>query len=105
MKKEIYTIQAWNVRDEYDVTSMSRLADYNSFDEAYAAAVEECSSFVGDEDVIQVTIFGGEYVDDKGNVFGEPFDLYTISNKDKSATAKAREEAGYTALNVDEYMS
>lgn len=78
--------------------------DYESEEEAISAARELAQSLSSWDNVIIVSVYAGEYSDGKGNVFGEPFDIYSISNKDKKTTMIARKNAGYAGLEVDEYM-
>jgi hypothetical protein len=51
-----------------------------------------------------VSGFGGEYQDEDDNTYGEPFDLYTFSNKDKELTIKTRLCYGYVKGGADGYI-
>lgn len=94
---EVFTISAFDVIDEHEVWDGRFAVDYDSADEAIDAAWEFAQQYSNDENVIIVTVFGGEYRKPNGDVVGDPFDIYTISNKDKETTLKAHSQA-------DEYV-
>ena len=76
---------------------------YYSADEAIVAA-EECADYYSDDDdVIIVTVNGNEFEDGKGNIIGEPVDIYAASNKDRKTTMLARRKSGYVNPEVDYY--
>ena len=106
VKTDIFTIDAFDIQDEESVDVMRYTGvDYESEEEAISAARELAQSLSSrDNNVIIVSVYAGQYNDGKGNVFGEPFDIYAISNKDKNTTMIARKNAGYTRLEVDEYI-
>ena len=105
-KKEIFTIDGFNIETEEDASDMKYCGVvYYSEDEAVKAAreyAEICANSY--EEVIIVTVFGGEYETSSGDIYGEPYDIYSISSKDKETTIAARREAGYTSVEVDEYV-
>lgn len=105
-KKEIFTIDGLNIETEEDASDMKYCgAVYYSEDEAVKAAREYAEMCAGSyEEVIIVTVFGGEYETSSGDIYGEPYDIYSISSKDKETTIAARREAGYTSAEVDEYV-
>lgn len=107
VKTDIFTIDAFDIQDEESVDVMRYTGvDYESEEEAISAARELAQSLSSrDNNVIIVSVYAGQYNDGKGNVFGEPFDIYAISNKDKNTTMIARKNAGYTSLEVDEYIA
>ena len=107
VKTDIFTIDAFDNQDEESVDVMRYTGvDYESEEEAISAARELAQSLSSrDNNVIIVSVYAGQYNDGKGNVFGEPFDIYAISNKDKNTTMIARKNAGYTSLEVDEYIA
>lgn len=102
-KKEVFTISAYNIQTEESIIDMPTSIDYDSEEEAVKAARNLAKTFADNEDVVIVTVFGGEYETPSG-IFGEPYDIYTISNKDRRTTMIARKEAGYVSGNVDEYV-
>ena len=56
-----------------------------------------------DEPLICITVYGGEYKTLDGNFYGEPVDIWTISNKSKEETVIGRRNAGYVSEEVNEY--
>jgi hypothetical protein len=105
VKTDIFTIDAFDIQDEESVDVMRYTGvDYESEEEAISAARELAQSLSSWDNVVIVSVYAGQYNDGKGNVFGEPFDIYTISNKDKNTTMIARKNAGYASLEVDEYI-
>lgn len=102
-KKEVFTVSAYNIQTEESILDMPTSIDYDSEDEAVKAARNLAKTFADNEDVVIVTVFGGEYETPSG-IFGEPYVIYTISNKDRRTTMIARKEAGYVNANVDEYV-
>lgn len=105
VKTDIFTIDAFDIQDEESVDVMRYTGvDYESEEEAISAARELAQSLSSWDNVVIVSVYAGQYNDGKGNVFGEPFDIYAISNKDKNTTMIARKNAGYASLEVDEYI-
>lgn len=74
---------------------------FDTFEEALEYARNELKYF-DKSDLIQATIFQEEHK--KGDLVGEPFDIYAISNLNKKETMKIRTEKGYTRAEVDEYL-
>ena len=72
------------------------------------AAIEAARSFaseISDEDeVIVVWVYAGEYKTPSGDVYGDPYAIYSISNKGKEETVEAMTEMGYSNLECDEYI-
>jgi len=103
-QQEIFTISALDIENEEDVSDMQYCGkSYYDIDEAIEAATEFAKTLSDYDSVIIVTVYGGEYETQSGDVYGEPFDIYTISNSDQETTEIAREEAGYYRLDVDDY--
>lgn len=107
MKTMIFTISAANITDETacDFDCKESYEIYYSIDKAISAAIDVAKSLSDEEDVYNVSVFSGEYQDDMGNIFGEPYDVYTFSNKNKQTTFKARINAGYVRGVVDGYVT
>ena len=104
LKKEVFTIYASDILSEEDVSDMEYCGLlYYSADDAIDAARNFAKSLVDDNRVIMVTVYANEYENEKGDIYGEPMDIYTISNKDKKTTAIARRRSGYVSDKVDEY--
>ena len=104
-KTPIYTISAYDI--DYDAVYEEVKYDgqiYYSEEEAVEAAREWCSELTSDDEpLICITVYGGEYKTPDGNFYGEPFDIWTISNKSKEETVIGRRNAGYVSEEVDEY--
>ena len=104
-KTPIFTISAIDI--DFDVPYEEMKYDgqiYYSEEEAMEAAREWCSELTGpDEPLICITVYAGEYKTPDGNFWGEPYDIWTISNKSKEETVIGRRNAGYVSEEVDEY--
>ena len=74
---------------------------FDTFEEALEYARNELNYF-DKSDLIQATIFQEEHK--KGELVGEPFDIYAISNLNKKETMKIRTKQGYTRAEVDDYL-
>lgn len=104
MNIPIFTLSATNLRTENEIFDALAVVDYFTEESAISAARELAKKLSANfDDVCQVTVYSGEYKKESGDVCGEPVDIYTISSKSKSETAKARRDAGYVKLEVDEY--
>ena len=72
------------------------------------AAIEAARSFaseISDEDeVIVVWVYAGEYKTPSGDVYGDPYAIYSISNKRKEETVAAMTEMGFSNPECDEYI-
>ena len=105
-KIDIYTISAQNVITEEDVTPMYLCKNYYSQADAEDDARKLADSLKDDEEVVEVTVYAGEYEDaDTGNIFGENFDIFTATNTDKEKSMAARKEANYVRLNGLDYYA
>lgn len=105
VKTDVFIIDAFDIQDEESIDVMRYTGvDYESEEEAISAARELAQSLSSWDNVIIVSVYAGQYHDGKGNVFGEPFNIYAISNKDKQTTMMARKNAGYTNTETDEYI-
>lgn len=103
-KKEVFTVSAFDIENEEDVSDMRYCGQtYYDIDDAIASATEFAQSLIDYDSVVMVTVYAGEYQAESGDIFGEPQDVYTISNSDKRTTAIARKEAGYVNSKVDDY--
>ena len=103
-KKEVFTLDATDITLDDAIDDMRLCGQvYYSADEAIVAA-EECADYYSDDDdVIIVTVNGNEFEDGKGNIIGEPVDIFTASNKDRKTTMLARKKSGYVNPEVDYY--
>lgn len=103
-RKEVFTISAFNIENEEDVSDMRYCGQtYYNIDDAIASATEFAQSLIDYGSVVMVTVYAGEYQTESGDIFGEPQDVYTISNNDRRTTAIARKKAGYVTDKVNDY--
>ena len=103
-RKEIFTISAFDIENEEDVSDMRYCGQtYYNIDDAIASAIEFAQSLIDYGSVVMVTVYAGEYQTESGDIFGEPQDVYTISNSDRRTTAIARKKAGYVTDKVNDY--
>ena len=104
-KTPIFTLNAFDITTDEGIEDMKYIGQtYYSEDDAIDAAREMANAYSDWDGVIIVSVMAGEYEMPSGDIYGEPMDIYTISNKDKNQTIQAREESGYTNAEVDEYI-
>jgi len=107
MKREnIFTITALNLTSGEDVTPMYLSKNFYNEGDATDSAVALANELVDDEDVIEVTVYAGEYENvDTGDVFGEPFDIFTATNTTKEKSRIAREKENYVKTTGLDYYA
>ena len=76
---------------------------YYSEQRAIDAARDMADDLTDEDDVILISVFAGEEEDLEGNVWGDCFDIFTISNQDEESTIRARKAFGYADRTVNEY--
>lgn len=103
MKKNIFTIDVSDIINEEGIMDARTCVDYNSEDEAINVAKEIANDFSSDNNVIEISVFAGEYENENGDVFGEPFDIFTATNVSKEKSVAARKQANYVKETVDYY--
>ena len=104
----IFTIQATRLSKEYDEEEPYEDMQYTSqtyYNEQRAidAARDMADDLIDEDDVILISVFAGEEEDLEGNVWGDSFDIFTISNQDEESTIRARKAFGYADPTVNEY--
>ena len=104
----IFTIQATRLSKEYDEEESDedmRYTNQTYYNEQRAidAARDMADDLTDENDVILISVFAGEEEDLEGNVWGECFDIFTISNQDEESTIRARKAFGYADPTVNEY--
>ena len=104
----IYTIQTTRLSKEYDEEEPYEDMQYTSktyYNEQRAidAARDMADDLTDENDVILISVFAGEEEDLEGNVWGECFDIFTISSQDEESTIRARKAFGYAEPTVNEY--
>ena len=104
----IFTIQATRLSKEYEEEESYEDMRYTSqtyYNEQRAidAARDMADDLIDEDDVILISVFAGEEEDLDGNVCGDCFDIFTISNQDEESTIRARKAFGYAEPTVNEY--
>ena len=104
----IFTIQATRLSKEYDEEESYEDMQYTNqtyYNEQRAidAARDMADDLIDEDDVILISVFSGEEEDLDGNVWGDCFDIFTISNQDEESTICARKAFGYADPTVNEY--
>ena len=83
-KKEVFTYSIHDLStDGEGCLNYETQKEYYDLKTAISAAKKELAKYKNVEDEIVVTIFGGEYEDENGNIEGEPRIFQQFSNKDK----------------------
>lgn len=102
-RKEIWTVELCNI------TTGESLFDHRCnclCDDLYGAievAEEIISEYVDYPDVVETTVYQGQYMTENGDVLGEPYDVFTATNKSPQESADARQRADYVRKYVDYY--
>lgn len=102
-RKEIWTVELCNI------TTGESLFDHRCnclCDDMYGAievAEEIISEYVDYPDVVETTVYQGQYMTENGDVLGEPYDVFTATNKSPQESANARQRADYVRKYVDYY--
>ena len=104
----IFTIQATRLSKEYDEEEPYEDMEYTcqtyyNEQRAIDAAPDMAYDLIDEDDVILISVFAGEEEDLEGNVWGDCFDIFTISNQDEESTIRARKAFGYADPTVNEY--
>ena len=102
-RKEIWTVELCNI------TTGESLFDHRCnclCDDLYGAievAEEIISEYVDYPGVVETTVYQGQYMTENGDVLGEPYDVFTATNKSPQESADARQRADYVRKYVDYY--
>lgn len=105
MSKQIFTIDVINIYNEESETPMPLCKYYEDEEEAVADAKKYLNDNRDTMDVLEASVYAGETMDDDGNVFGEPFTIWTGTNTSKPASMRARKEMGYINATLDYYAA
>jgi hypothetical protein len=106
-KNPVFTVDGFDIMQEEDIDDMQITGQiYYSEEEAIEAARKGAKQYANRDDygVILFTVYAGEYQLPSGDIYGEPYDIYTVSNSDKQTTMAARKQTGYVSLEVNEYV-
>lgn len=103
MKKDIFTINVFNLETEEDMTPMALSTHYYDIDDAIKKCQLQAELLSDATDVIEVRVMAGEWENEKGEIWGEQDVVYTASNSTKKHTMDVRWEKGYCSLEVDYY--
>ena len=103
--KHIYMVSAKDMTGEIDYDDCITVYDYEDKNEAFTAA-RELAKLLNDKypQCFCITLYKGFKRLLSNEMAGDPFGFYTISTKSKGETMRARRVAGYTNLEVDEYI-
>lgn len=104
-KTNIFTISIYNLTSDCEFECCESWDTYYAIDDAIDAASRVAKELSNEDDVYDITIFGGEYQNDNGDTFGEPFGIIAISNKDKETTKEARLAYGFVVGEMDGYVT
>lgn len=104
-KREFFTLDITNISTDESIDDMEYSHPYYSFDEAVEAAKQCAYQYKNYKDVVNVFVMAGENELETGDVYGEPEAVYCISNKGQKETQIAREQAGYSTPDCDEYLN
>lgn len=100
----IFTLNAVDLTTDEGFNDMQYTSQtYYSEQEAIEAAKDMANTYSDWDGVINISVMAGEYELPSGDVYGEPYDIYTVSNKDDETTRSAREKSGYVRHDVDDY--
>ncbi len=102
-EKDIWTVECSNITTEEGVFNHLSAVLYYDAESAIEAAKKIADEYAGDDDVMEATVYEGEYQTDTGDVFGEPYDIFCATNKSPVDSAKARMDAGFCKLYIDYY--
>jgi len=102
-RKEIWTVNLFNLYSEGSMFDHRCNDYYDDLDGAIEAAKEIVKDFVGYENVVEVTVYQGQYIDEAGNVVGDIYDVFTATNVSPQESAEARQRADYVRKYVDYY--
>lgn len=102
-RTDIYTISIFDVDEDEGIDNMKYAHSYYDIDEAIEDAENIAREYSDDSDVILVSVMGGEYETQSGDIYGEPDAIYTASNKDERTTMMSRKQNGYVSAGVDFY--
>lgn len=88
-KKEVFTIDLYNETIEEGSDGYMDVLGKTYYDstEAIDAAYKLIEELEDDPDLYTVSVYGGEYEDDNGNIYGDPVSIFSMSNQhDKEAS-------------------
>lgn len=80
-KRDVYSIEVYNVTREEEYYDAKAAVNYYDIDEAFQAAKELANEYKGDEDVINVIVFAGQYEVPNGDVYGDAEAIEVFRNK------------------------
>ena len=103
MKKDIFTINVFDIESEEEVTPMNVSVPFYDIDEAIERAKTVAVWLMLEKNVVEARVMGGEYENEKGEIWGESEVFYTASNSTKEHTKEVRQKMGYCSLEVDFY--
>lgn len=104
-RRPIYTIQAEYIEAEQEYWDGRYAHNYTDEEDAIQDAQKFASELTGDDDVIVVWVYAGEFMTPSGDIVGEPYSIYSASNKDPEATRRALEKMGFHNTKCEWYAT
>lgn len=102
-KNAVQTLYCYDIQNiSKDYTTDEVRMTYDTYEECLEDAREDLKCYLHENDLYQATIYQEEHK--HGDMFGEPTDIYTISNKNEQDTKAIRQAQNYCRLDVDEYL-
>lgn len=102
-RKEIWTIDLSDIVNEEGVNHRLCAGIYEDMDSAIETAKKIVEEYVGDGRILEATVYQGEYMNESGDVLGEPYDIFTATNVSPGVSSQARMNSGFCKCYVDWY--
>ena len=102
-RKEIWTIDLSDIVNEEGVNHRLCAGIYEDMDSAIETAKKIVEEYVGDGRILEATVYHGEYMDESGNILGEPYDIFTATNVSPDESSSVRLDEGFCSHYVDYY--
>lgn len=102
-RKEIWTVELCNITTGESLFDNRCNCLCDDLDGAIEVAEEIISEYVDYPDVVETTVYQGQYMTENGDVLGDPYDVFTATNKSPQESSDARQRADYVRKYVDYY--
>lgn len=80
--KEVFSVDVYNETKEHGVDTAETTKIYYDLDEAIKVADELRDNYDDDDDEYVISVFAGEYEKPGGDIYGEPAEVYSVTNKE-----------------------
>lgn len=82
-RRDVFSVYAFNDTQDEGVDFFPETATtYYNADKAIRVAEKLAKEYQNESDRYTFSVYAGEYEMPNGDVFGEPFDIYSVSNHD-----------------------